>query len=775
MVSLTDKFPGGFKASEPKKSAYVTITDPRMGFLDHLRELGYVPPTFLKKDAINRFPGPGDKATGDSGWAVYYEFPDAFNVGGKIGVGKYGSWRAGTNETWVSKRAESMSHEERAALAGHMEEAQRLREEAQERLHAETAVMAQSEWASLEPATAHPYLDAKRIKPHGARIKGGALVIPVCDAGGIVSLQYIWPDKKRFMTGGKTRGCYYVIPGTDGTVYVCEGFATGATIAEATGATVYVAFNAGNLIDVTQTVKAAHPGARLIVAGDDDVNTEGNPGRAKATAAADMAGCDVAFPAVPTDFNDMACAGHDVAVALAPAAIVTADRPKEKSPMPPDLLKPPGMLGDIVSYYNATARRHEGGYAVQAALALASVVCGRNFRTDKENFSAMYFLNVGKSSSGKEHGMKVCERCLEAAGQHEVMIGGGYTSSGAVYSTLLRLPRHLAVIDEFGMYLESAGNAKNTNLMEANKELMGMIGRTDGIARPQAYSTMTLTKERADEMAERKVYNPSITMLAMTTPSKLYENLSSKNVHDGFLGRFVIYQSDAERDIGRMRTIIDVPQRIVEWIKAVTSRASRKNEIASERPEFVTVPFSRESEALHTEFDRFCVTLCNELERNRLEELPGRSNEMAMKLALIVALARDPYTNEIKPQDSEWAISYIKFCLLQTVEIFKMKVSGSQYEAEKKAILEAIKAYGAEGITLGAMHRTPPFSYPKKRDLTEILDALCESGLVIYDDPPANGKPGRPSQKMRRYWHKSFVVAVNDDGADSVDGKEEKE
>lgn len=318
MVSLTEKFPGGFKASEPKQSAYVTMTDPRAAFVDHLRECGYLPPTFLSRTEFSRFPGPGDKPTGDSGWAVYYEFPDAFNVGGKIGVGKYGSWRAGTNETWVSKRAESMSHEERAALAGHMEEAQRLREEAQERLHAETAVMAQTEWASLEPATAHPYLDAKRIKPHGVRIKGSALVIPVCDASGIVSLQYIWPDKKRFMTGGKTRGCYYVIPGTDGTVYVCEGFATGATIAEATGATVYVAFNAGNLIDVTQTAKAAHPQARLIVAGDDDVNTEGNPGRAKATAAADMAGCDVVFPAVPTDFNDMAYAGHDVAAALVP-------------------------------------------------------------------------------------------------------------------------------------------------------------------------------------------------------------------------------------------------------------------------------------------------------------------------------------------------------------------------------------------------------------------------------------------------------------------------
>ena len=323
MVSLASAFPGGFKAKPPQKSAYVSMIDPRAAFVDHLRECGYLPPTFLSRTDISRFPAPGDKPQGDAGWAVYYEFPDTFNPGGNIGVGVYGDWRTGARETWVSKRAESMSHEERAALSGHIEEAKRLREEAQARLHAETAIMARTEWETLQPVTSHPYLDAKRIKPHGARVKGDALVIPVCDASGIVSLQYIWPDKKRFMTGGKTRGCYYIIPGTDkssgnSAVYVCEGFATGATIADATGAMVYVAFNAGNLIDVTQAAKAAHPQARIIVAGDDDVNTEGNPGRAKATAAADMARCDVVFPVVPTDFNDMACAGHDVAEALVP-------------------------------------------------------------------------------------------------------------------------------------------------------------------------------------------------------------------------------------------------------------------------------------------------------------------------------------------------------------------------------------------------------------------------------------------------------------------------
>ncbi|MAM93839.1 MAG: hypothetical protein CMI61_04260 [Parvibaculum sp.] len=410
MVSLATAFPGGFKAKPPQKSAYVSMTDPRAAFVDHLRECGYLPPTFLSRTDISRFPAPGDKPQGDAGWAVYYEFPDTFNPGGNIGVGVYGDWRTGERETWVSKRAESMSHEERTALSGHIEEAKRLREEAQAKLHAETAIMARAEWETLQPATAHSYLDAKRIKPHGARIKGDALVVPVCDASGIVSLQYIWTDKKRFMTGGKTRGCYYIIPGANepngsNTVYVCEGFATGATIAEATGATVYVAFNAGNLIDVTQAAKAAHPQARLIVAGDDDVNTEGNPGRAKATAAADMARCDIVFPDVPTDFNDMACAGHDVAAELVQVVGHEGPQPLVRE-IPTGEPYPVHALGPLRAAVEAVQGMTQAPVAIPAQSALAVASLAVQGFADVETLGgarpiSLYALTVARSGERK--------------------------------------------------------------------------------------------------------------------------------------------------------------------------------------------------------------------------------------------------------------------------------------------------------------------------------------------------------------------------------------
>ena len=93
---------------------------------------------------------------------------------------------------------------------------------------------------------------------------------------------------------------------------IAEGYATGASIHEATGAAVAVAFHAGNLVPVARALRTKFPDLRLIVCADDDVNTPGNPGLAKANEAAQAVGALLAIPDFgghrpdgATDFNDL--------------------------------------------------------------------------------------------------------------------------------------------------------------------------------------------------------------------------------------------------------------------------------------------------------------------------------------------------------------------------------------------------------------------------------------------------------------------------------------
>ena len=95
---------------------------------------------------------------------------------------------------------------------------------------------------------------------------------------------------------------------------ICEGYATGASIHEATGHAVICAMNSGNLSEVAKSARELWPQREIIIAADNDQLTDGNPGLTKATAAAKSNAARLAVPqfndnaSKPTDFNDLAIA-----------------------------------------------------------------------------------------------------------------------------------------------------------------------------------------------------------------------------------------------------------------------------------------------------------------------------------------------------------------------------------------------------------------------------------------------------------------------------------
>ena len=70
--------------------------------------------------------------------------------------------------------------------------------------------------------------------------------------------------------------------------------------------------------------------------------------------------------------------------------------------IPKHLLSIPGKLQHVVDYYNATAIMPQPQFAVQTALAIGSVVLGRNYTTDQNNYTSLYFVCVGETGFGKD-------------------------------------------------------------------------------------------------------------------------------------------------------------------------------------------------------------------------------------------------------------------------------------------------------------------------------------------------------------------------------------
>lgn len=717
--------------------------DPKTEFLNYITKFGIKPPHSLVMGRIDRVDGPEDKPNKKSGWYVYNEIPDK-NDGHIIGIASFGDWKTDINETWCSKSEQHMSHSEREHYFIAREAMKAAQAEEESTRHKYAAERAAQIWSVASDCVCHPYLERKGVKAHpGVKMgQDGRLIIPMVREGEIKTLEYIFPNgDKRRLTGGDPKGAYFKFAGTGG-IYIAEGYATGASIHEATGWTVYCCFSSGNMYEVAASVLVDNQGQKIIICGDDDKEVKGNPGRTKAEQVAQGLGLEVVFAPGFKDFNDLhAAQGLDsVKNYLQPKSVAY-----EKKQIVSVNTRPPGILGDIYDYYNATSGNQQPGFAVQTALAICSVILGRSYKTSFENYPSLFLLNVGKSGTGKEHAKTVVENILFQCNHENLIAGDGYTSAGAVFSALLDRPKHISVIDEFGRYLEAGRDMKggNHNQREANTKLMESIGRAHSVIRPPTYSTMTVKKDQADEMKNRQVFNPSITLLTMTTPETLFKTLDMGAIKDGFVNRFIISISDAQRSVRKHMPPIAVPMRISEWVHAVTKRHGRLHS-AADHSMPVIIEFSQEALDKQNEFQQYCVDKANYLERFGMAELPGRSNEMAMRLSLICALAKNPLAVSISGDDMEWSIQYIKSCLETTVNHLKVSISSSQFEGDKKEILADLRNRGKEGITWSQMQKNAPYSRHKQKDLRDIMGALKDADLAV-DEPHINEKGGRPT------------------------------
>ncbi len=201
--------------------------------------------------------------------------------------------------------------------------------------HAHAASEAAALWGVASETGSSPYLERKGVQPYGVRFApDGSLYVPLRNAAGaLCNVQSIAPTKpenggpdKLFLKNGRKSGLLHwlgavatpgAVPGDDApapdVILICEGYATGASLHQATGRPVAVAFDAGNLAHVAKALQTQYPAALLVLAGDDDVHTYAtkghNPGRDKATAAARAVHGPAVFPeGLPddaSDFNDL--------------------------------------------------------------------------------------------------------------------------------------------------------------------------------------------------------------------------------------------------------------------------------------------------------------------------------------------------------------------------------------------------------------------------------------------------------------------------------------
>jgi phage/plasmid primase-like uncharacterized protein/KaiC/GvpD/RAD55 family RecA-like ATPase len=294
---------------------------------------GLKPPDVIYLDGkLHRFNSgtKGEKGHDKPGW--YVVFSDG------VPAGRFGCWRSGFESSWKADIGRSLTPVEEMAQSRRLAEAKTQRDAEVKKAREVAANTVDLIWSQAGAASAeHPYLQRKGIKTHGARITGdGRLMVPLYNSDGeLSSIQYIdHAGGKLYHPGGQTGSMYWLVGSMDDatTLYIAEGFATAATIAEVTGQPCAVAYSASNLVPVTGILKEGHPTLDICIVADHDASGVGQRYAEQASA---KYGVRMTTPPVLGDANDYVQAGHDLALLLKPSTseyklnkfIITASQP----------------------------------------------------------------------------------------------------------------------------------------------------------------------------------------------------------------------------------------------------------------------------------------------------------------------------------------------------------------------------------------------------------------------------------------------------------------
>lgn len=298
-----------------------------MSFDNALIAAGFIidKPLIAGSHQVQRF-AMRDSKSKKNGWALLFEDGDS---------GVYGDWRqGGFYEYWREdgQRFEQLSEEKKQKAKEQRKIAEKIQQDEQLELAEKNLI----EWESLPHVGGEEYLKKKQVGSYG--LKGA--FCPARDFDGkLWNFQNIATNPKLF-NRGKVKGCFHRIEGNKEKTIITSGYATGASIYEATGLEVIVCFGDNNVFEVAKTFK--DKGIKDIYCAVDNDSGGSESGNKIGSKIKDILGLPVVIPNKAGDFNDLAVAGDNISSYFIESIDVftIGELLNDNSPMPKDIISP---------------------------------------------------------------------------------------------------------------------------------------------------------------------------------------------------------------------------------------------------------------------------------------------------------------------------------------------------------------------------------------------------------------------------------------------------
>jgi hypothetical protein len=319
----------------------------------------------------------------------------------------------------------------------------------------------------------------------------------------------------------------------------------------------------------------------------------------------------------------------------------------------------PGLVGDIVDWIAAGARRPNRMMALGAAVTVIGTLIGRSVQGPTGSATHLYIIILAPTGSGKDDPLRFGKALVKAVGAGSLIGPDEFASAPGFWNRLKRSPLLICFIDEMGDELAKI-NGQGGN--EWVSQIFGTLKKCWN-----AWETIN-TAEKVHQESEEILW-PAVSLVGAATPEKFFDGIKPGDIESGFVNRVLILPFEGHERAPERATQGDAdkpPKRLIEALKRLPSQkvhtvsildrpsneVSRASGVAQPPKRFDPMPWGEGAEARYFAFSRA-------LDKNagtRRDELSRRGAENAVRLATILAVGRG--SPSVDRQDIEWGIRF---------------------------------------------------------------------------------------------------------------------
>ena len=405
----------------------------------------------------------------------------------------------------------------------------------------------------------------------------------------------------------------------------------------------------------------------------------------------------------------------------------------EEYPVLPVEIK--GLAGKLSQFMDLRAIHPQPILHVGAALAMLGTLLGRKIKSASGLRTNIYVLSLAPTGAGKEHARSVIDRVLTNSGAVHYLGGDDIASDTGLLAALAEQPSLLLMLDEFGYMAQQFLNPRAAGFKASIVEvLLSIYGKSSTAYHGKMYANR---KERPQVRIEQ----PSLCLYCTSTPESFWPAIRQNSVHDGFLNRFLVFNSPdpfppfVEREdiavpefmVEPVRTLARIPEPMINrMIEGYAMNPVPNPKVITDSPSAKECFLSyRDLYLKHAKEDAVMASLWK------------RAEEQAIKISLI--LAGSERQDSISGEQAETGCKVAKFCIENMLTQISDHLAENQHEANLKKVLRIIRKSGRQGLDGTSLTRKTQYLTSKQR--IEVIEVMVETGQISVNPvKSANGK-----------------------------------